>query len=86
MLSRLSRFRLFVTPWTVARQAPLFMEFSRQEYWGGLPCFPEGDSSQPRNRTQVSCIAWGFFTAKPPGKPRQIIVIVTIKLITHVEV
>ena len=28
-----------VTPWTVARQAPLFMEFSRQEYWSGLP-FP----------------------------------------------
>ena len=29
----LSRFRLFVTPWTVARQAPLSVEFSRQEYW-----------------------------------------------------
>ena len=28
---------LFVTPWTLARQAPLFMKFSRQEYWGGLP-------------------------------------------------
>ena len=30
---------LFVTPWTVARQAPLFMEFFRQEYWNWLP-FP----------------------------------------------
>ena len=29
----------FVTPWTVARQAPLSMEFSRQEYWSGL-AFP----------------------------------------------
>ena len=29
--------RLFATPWTVAHQAPLFMEFSRQEYWSGLP-------------------------------------------------
>ena len=28
-----------MTPWTVAYQAPLSMEFSRQEYWGGLP-FP----------------------------------------------
>ena len=28
----------FVTPWTVARQAPLSMGFSRQEYWSGLPC------------------------------------------------
>jgi len=35
----LSRVWLFVTPWTVAHQAPLSMEFSRQEYWSGLP-FP----------------------------------------------
>ena len=33
----LSRVRLFVTPWTVAYQAPQSMEFSRQEYWSGLP-------------------------------------------------
>ena len=33
------RLRLFVTPWTVARQAPLSVGFSRQEYWSGLP-FP----------------------------------------------
>ena len=32
-----------VTPWTVARQAPLSMGFSRQEYWSGLPCPPPGD-------------------------------------------
>ena len=30
----------FVTPWTVSRQAPLSMEFSRQEYWSGLPFLP----------------------------------------------
>ena len=35
----LSHVRLFVTPWTVAHQAPPPMEFSRQEYWSGLP-FP----------------------------------------------
>ena len=35
----LSGVRLFVTPWTVARQAPLSMRFSRQKYWSGLP-FP----------------------------------------------
>ena len=33
----LSHVPLFATPWTIARQAPLFMEFSRQEYWSGLP-------------------------------------------------
>ena len=32
-----SRVRLFETPWTVARQAPLSMGLSRQEDWGGLP-------------------------------------------------
>ena len=35
----LSRVRLFVTPWTVASEVPPSREFSRQEYWGGLP-FP----------------------------------------------
>ena len=35
-LDQISRVRLFVTPWTVARQAPLSMGFPRQEYWNGL--------------------------------------------------
>ena len=35
----LSRVQLFATPWTVAQQAPSSMEFSKQEYWSGLP-FP----------------------------------------------
>ena len=39
LLSHFSRVRLFATPCTVARQAPLSMGFSRQEYWSGLP-FP----------------------------------------------
>ena len=34
--------RLFATLWTVARQAPLSLGFSRQEYWSGLPCAPPG--------------------------------------------
>ena len=53
----LSRFRLFATPWTVARQALLSMGFSKQEYWSGLPFPSPGGSSQPRDRTCVSCIA-----------------------------
>ena len=32
-----------VTPWTAAHQASLFMGFSRQEYWNGMPCPPPGD-------------------------------------------
>ena len=37
----------FVTPWTVGRQAPLSMGFSRQEYWSGLPFPPPGDLPSP---------------------------------------
>ena len=51
----LSRVRLFETPWTVAHQAPLSMEFSRQEYWSGLPCPSPGDLPdlriEPRSST-----------------------------------
>ena len=39
----LSRVRLFVTPRTVAHQAPLYMRFSREEYWSGVPFPPLGD-------------------------------------------
>ena len=38
-----SRVRLFVAVWTVAHQPPLFMGFSRQEYWSRLPFPPLGD-------------------------------------------
>ena len=47
MLSRFSRVRLFATPWTIGRQAPLSMGFSRQENWSGLPCPPLGDHLSP---------------------------------------
>ena len=43
----LSHVRLFVTPWTVACQAPLCMGFPRQECWSGLPFFSPGDLSSP---------------------------------------
>ena len=43
----LSRVWLFVTPWTVARQAPLSMRFPRQEYWSGLPFPPPGGLPDP---------------------------------------
>ena len=35
------------TPWTVARQAPLYMIFPRQEYWGGLPFRVPGHCPKP---------------------------------------
>ena len=47
-----------VTPWTAARQDPLSMGFSRQEYWSGLPCSSPGDLPDPGIKAQspyVSC-------------------------------
>ena len=43
----LSRVRLFATPWTVAFQVPPSMEFSRQEYWSGVPFPSPGDLRNP---------------------------------------
>ena len=43
----LSHVQLFVTLWTVACQASLFMRFSGQEYWSGLPFPPPGDLPDP---------------------------------------
>ena len=57
----LSRVWLFVTPQTVACQAPLPMGFSRREYWSGFPS--PGGSSWPRNRTGASSIAGRLFTS-----------------------
>ena len=37
----------FVTPWTIARQSPLSLGFSRQEYWSGLPFASPGDLPNP---------------------------------------
>ena len=66
----LSCVQLFVTPRTIACQAPLTMGFSRQEHWSGLPfllqgLFPFPTRSEPRS---LMCPAWvgGFFTTSAP--------------------
>ena len=43
----LSHVWLFATPWAIAHQAPLSTEFSRQEYWSGLPFPTPGDLPNP---------------------------------------
>ena len=59
--------QLCPTPWAVAHQAPLATGFSRQEYWRGV-AFPfSRESSQPRDRTQVSRIAGRRFTVWATG-------------------
>ena len=47
VLSRISRVQLFVTPGTIAHQAPLSMGFSRREYWSGFPFLSLGDLPDP---------------------------------------
>ena len=67
-LSHFSSVRRFATPWTVARQAPLSMAFSRLEYWSGLPCLPPGDlphpGIEPMSLTSPA-LAGEFFTTSP---------------------
>ena len=58
----LSHIRLFLTPWTVARQASLFMKFSRQEYWSGLPFPTPGDLPYPGIKPQSLVSVGRFFT------------------------
>ena len=65
----LSCIRLFVTPWTVARQAPPSMEFSRQEYWSGLSFPSPGYLPDPGIEPAPPALAGGFFTTEPPGSP-----------------
>ena len=83
-------------PWTAACQAPLFMEFSRQEYW--LPSPSPGDLPNPGIKPASLALAGRFFAIEPPGKPMSVCVcacvcvcvcinhfVVQQKLIQHVN-
>ena len=63
MLSRFRRVQLFATLWAIARQAPLSMELSMQEYWNGLLCRPSGDLPSPGIEpvSLMSPLVGGFF-------------------------
>ena len=58
-----------VTPWTISCQAPLSMEFYRQECWSGLSFPPPGDLPNPGIKPVSPVLAGVFFTTEPPGKP-----------------
>ena len=63
----LGHVQLFATPWTVACQAPLSMEFSRQEYWSGLPCPSPGDLPNPGIESRSpTLLAYSLPTALSP--------------------
>ena len=65
----LSRVRLFVTPWTVARQASPSMGFSRQGYWSGLLFPSPGDLPDPGIEPGSPTLQAGALPSEPPGKP-----------------
>ena len=59
----------FVTPWTVAWQSPLSMEFSRQEYWSGLPCPPPWDLPNPGIEPRSPALQADSLPSDPQGMP-----------------
>ena len=72
----------FVTLWTEARQVPLSMGFSRQEYWSGLPFPSPGDLSDPGIKP-VSCLA--FFATQPPDSKVILFQILPLRLLQDIE-
>ena len=66
VLNCFSHVQLFATLWLIALQAPLSMEFCRQEYWSGLPCPSPGDLPDPGIKPmslKSPELAGSFFTA-----------------------
>ena len=62
-----SRVQLFMTPWTVAHQ-DLFLGFSREEYWSGLPFPPPGDLPNPGIKPGSPALQADALSSEPPGK------------------
>ena len=61
---------LFSTPWTVARQAPLSMGFSRQEYWSAFPCPLPGDLPDLGIKPRSPTLQADSSPPEPGGKPK----------------
>ena len=67
-----------VTLWTVACQAALPMEFSRQEYWSGLPFPPPENVPHPGIEPQSPTLAGRLFTTEQPGMPIFLLVLLPL--------
>ena len=68
VLSCFSRVRCYVSLWIVARQAPLSMGVSRQEYWSGLPFPSSGDLPNEGIEARSSALQTDSLPSKPPSK------------------
>ena len=72
MFSHFSHIQLFLTLWTVVRQALLSMAFSWQEYWSGLPCPPPGNLPDPGTEPTSpasNALKVNSLSTEPPRKP-----------------
>ena len=64
--------QVFVTLWAVAGQVPLFMQFSRQEYWSGRPVFPSpGNAPNPGIEPRSPALQANSLPSEPTGKPQR---------------
>ena len=66
----LSHVQFFVTPWTVAPQAPLSMGFPRQEYWSGLSFPSPGDLPDSGIKPKSPALQADSLPPEPPEKSR----------------
>ena len=71
----LSRVLLFVTPWTVAYQAPPSMGFSRQECWSGLPFPSPGDLPDPGIQPQSPTLQADTLPSESPGNSKFLLLV-----------
>ena len=84
----LSRVPVFTTQCTVARQAPMSTEFSRQEYWSGLPFPPLGNlpnpGIEPTSPTSPA-LTGRFFTTEIPRKPGEMVQFSSVQSLSRVR-
>ena len=82
----LSCIQLFMTPWTVARQAPLSVGFSRQEHWSGLQRPPPGnrpDSGSNPCLLRLPARTGGIFTTRAAWEAQELCLALDIKGSEH---
>ena len=67
-MKSLSHVRLFAKPWTIVHQSPLSLEFSKQEYWSGLPFPSPGHLPDPGLELRSPALQREALQSEPPGK------------------
>ena len=80
----LSRVRLFVTPWTIAYQAPRSMGFSRQECWSGLPFSSPGNLPDPGIEPRSPTLQANALPSEPPGKLENVVQFSSVQSLSRV--